>query len=60
MTTTSRRAKRKLPGTSPQKRKAKGVKNSEVDCLICEEPILEPGEHCVGDEAMFCEGSFQG
>ena len=60
MTTTSRRAKRKLPGTSPQKRKAKGVKNSEVDCLICEVPILEPGEHCVGDEAVFCEGSCQG
>ena len=59
MTTTIRRTKRKLPGTSPQKRKAKGVKNSDVDCLICKEPILEPGKHCVGDEALFCEGSCQ-
>ena len=33
--------KRKLTGTSPPNRKAKGGKNSEVDCLICEKPILE-------------------
>lgn len=60
MSNTSRKAKRKLQGTSPPKRKAKGGKNSEVDCLICEEPILEPSENCAGDEAVFCEGSCQG
>jgi len=26
----------------------------------CEEPILESGEHCVEDEAVFCEGVCQG
>jgi len=31
-----------------------------VDCLICEEAILEPSDTCVGDEAVFCEGSCQG
>lgn len=59
-TTTDRKLKRKLATTSPPKRKAKGVKNSEVDCLICDEPILEPSEHCEGDEAVFCEGNCQG
>ena len=38
----------------------KGGKNSEADCLVCEEPILEPGEHCKGDEAVICEGICQG
>ena len=60
MATTGRQPKRKLAGASPPKRKAKGGKKSEVDCLICEEPILEPSEHCDGDEAVFCEGSCQG
>ena len=57
---TGRRAKRKLEGTSPPKRKPKGGKNSEADCLICEEPILEAGEHCDGDDAVYCENSCQG
>ena len=60
MANMGRRAKRKLQGTSPHKRKTKGGKNSEADCLICEEPILEAGEHCVGDDAVFCEGNCQG
>ena len=38
----------------------KGGKNSEADCLVCEEPILESGEHCEVNEAVFCEGSCQG
>jgi len=29
-------------------------------CLICEEPILKADEHCVGDDAVFCEGDCQG
>jgi len=45
---------------SPPKRKPKGGKNSEADCLICEQPILEAGEHCEGDDAVYCEGSCQG
>ena len=40
--------KRKLQATSPPKRNVKGSKTSEVDCLICEEPILEADEHCAG------------
>ena len=35
-------------------------RNSEVDCLICEKPILEASDHCEGEEAVFCEGSCQG
>jgi len=42
-TNTGLTAKRKLQGTSPPKRKPKGGKNSEVDCLICEKPNLEAG-----------------
>jgi len=53
----SRKPKRKLAGVSLPKRKAKGGKNSEVDCTVCEEPILESGEHCVDDEALFVRGS---
>ena len=60
MSNTSRKAKRKLPGTSPPKRKAKCRKNSEVDCLICEETIFEHSKNCVDNEAVFCEGSCQG
>jgi len=60
MSNTNRKAKRKLKGASPSKRKAKGSKNSEADCLICEEAILEPSDTYVGDEAVFCEGSCQG
>ena len=60
MTSTTRKDKRKLQGTSPPKRNAKGGKSSETDCLICEEPILEPSEHCTGEDAVFCEGSCQG
>ena len=52
--------KRKLTGTSPPNRKTKGGKNSEMDCLICEKPILEASDHCEGEEAVFCEGSCQG
>ena len=48
------------PGTSPPKRKTKNVKNSEADCIVCDEPILEPSENCEGDEAVFCEGDCQG
>jgi len=55
-----RKPKSKLQGMSPPKKNAKGGKNSEADCLICEEPILEPSEHCAGEEAVFCEGSCQG
>ena len=57
---TPRKAKRKLAGNSPPKRKTKNVKNSEADCIVCEEPILEPSENCDGDEAVFCEGDCQG
>ena len=53
------RPKRKLQGFSPPKSKAKGGKTSEVDCLICLEPILEADDHCVGEEAVFCEGQCQ-
>jgi len=53
MSNANRKAKRKLQGVSPPKRKAKGGKNSEADCLICEEAILEPSDTCVGDEAVF-------
>jgi len=60
MLNTNRKAKRKLQGASPPKRKAKGSKNSEADCLICEEAILKPSDTYVGDEAVFCEGSCQG
>jgi len=49
------KAKRKHQGTSPPKRKAKGGKNSEMDFLMCEEPILEPSDICVGEVAAFCE-----
>jgi len=49
-----------LQGMSPPKRNAKGRKNSETDCLICNEPILEPSKNCFGDEAVFCERSYQG
>jgi len=55
-----RQPKRKLPGTSPPKRNTKNVKNSEADCIVCDEPILEPSENCEGDEAVFCEGDCQG
>ena len=55
-----RKSKRKLQGSSPPKSKAKEGKTSEVDCLICEEPILEADDHCVGEEAVFCEGQCQG
>jgi len=58
--TTLRKAKRKLAGNSPPKRKTKNVKNSESDCIVCEEPILEPNDNCDGDEAVFCEGDCQG
>jgi len=60
MATLGRKPKRKLQGTSPPKRNVKGGKNSETDCLICEEPILEPNEHCAGEDAVFCEGNCQG
>ena len=53
-------AKRKLQSISPAKRKSKGGKTSEADCLICEEPILEADEHCAGEDAVFCEGECQG
>jgi len=56
----SRKVKRKLAGASPPKRKVKGGKNSEVNCIVCEEPILESGEHCIEDEAVFCAGVCQG
>ena len=52
--------KRKLQATSPPKRNVKGSKTSEVDCLICEEPILEADEHCAGEDPLFCEGECQG
>jgi len=55
----NQKPKRKLAGASPPKRVAKRGKNSEVDCNVCEEPILESGEHCVGDEAVFCEGVYR-
>jgi len=58
--TTPRKSKRKLAGNSPSKRKTKNAKNSEADCIVCEEPILEPSENCDGDEAVFCEGDCQG
>jgi len=48
----SQKAKQKLAGASPPKRKAKGGKNSEVYCIVCEEPIQESGELCIGDEAV--------
>jgi len=60
MATKGRKPKRKLAGMSPPKRNAKGGKNSEADCLICDQPVLEPSEICIGDEAVFCEGSCQG
>ena len=60
MSRANRKAKRKLSGASPPKSKAKGGKNSEADCLVCEEPILEPSEHYEGDEAVYCEGNCQG
>ena len=60
MSQTSRKTKRKLQGISPPKSKAKGGKTSEADCLICEEPILEADDHCIGDEVVFCEGHCQG
>jgi len=60
MATPGRKPKRKLAGTTPPKRKAKGGKNSEADCLICEKPILDVSENCVGEDAVFCEGSCQG
>ena len=57
---TPQKPKRKLAGSSPPKRKSKNVKNSEADCIVCEEAILEPGENSDGDEAVFCEGDCQG
>lgn len=57
---TKPRPKRKLQGSTPPKSKAKGGKTSEADCLICLEPILEADDHCVGEEAVFCEGQCQG
>ena len=60
MATTGQKPKRRLAGTSSPKRKAKCIKNREVDCLICDEPILESSEHCKSDEAVFCEGGCQG
>jgi len=60
MSRVNRKAKRKLSGASPPKSKAKDGKNSEADCLVCEEAILEPGERYEGDEAVYCEGSCQG
>jgi len=62
MATPGRKPKRKLQtSNSPLQKKSKNVKtNSETDCLVCEEPILESGEHCEGDEAVFCEGDCQG
>jgi len=41
---------------SSPKSKAKEGKTSEVDCLICEEPIFEADDRCVGEEVVFCEG----
>jgi len=46
--------------TTLPKRKPKNVKNSEADCLICDEAILEPGDLTDGDDAVFCEGVCQG
>ena len=60
MATQDRKSKRKLATPSPPKRNAKGGKTSQADCLICDEPILEQSENCVGDDAVFCEGSCQG
>jgi len=58
--TNSIMSKRKLQSTSPKKKKSKGGKTSEADCLICDELILEADEHCVGEDAVFCEGDCQG
>jgi len=54
------RTKRKLQGSEPPKNKAKEGKTSETDCLICLEPSLEADDHCVGEDAVFCEGQCQG
>ena len=60
MATTNQKPKRKHSGNSPPKRTPKNIKNSEANCIVCKEPILEAGEHCKGDEAVFCEGDCQG
>ena len=60
MSQSGHKTKRKLQGISPPKSKVKGGKTSKADCLICEEPILEADDHCIGDEAVFCEGHCQG
>ena len=60
MATRSQKPKRKRDNNSPPKRKPKNVKNSEADCLICDEAILEPGDLTDGDDAVFCEGVCQG
>ena len=54
MATRSQKPKRKRDNNSPPKRKPKNVKNSEADCLICDEAILEPGDLTDGDDAVFC------
>jgi len=58
MATQDRKSKRKLATPSPPKGNAKlgGRKTSQADCLICDEPILEQSENCVGDDAVFCQG----
>jgi len=32
----------------------------QIDCIVCEEPILEADKHCTGDEVVFFEGDCQG
>ena len=34
--------------------------DNQIECLICDNIILEPGENTVGHDTVFCEGDCQG
>ena len=69
MSTPSRRTrkiKRKKPihNTPPNNSVVKKTKetqdDNQIECLICDNIILEPGENTDGHDAVFCEGECQG
>ena len=63
-----RKSKRKAPvhNTPPSNNVVKKSKDTQettandVECLICDNAILEPGENTDGHDAVFCEGDCQG
>jgi len=60
------KAKRKnlvhnTPPTNNAIKKTKETQdNNQIDCLICDDAILDPGENTDGHDAVFCEGNCQG